>query len=92
MSLNKDSWHLLEKTITTSSFKKTKRLFNPNYEFQDYKNNTQQLTERLTEEPEDDIHSVHSYYKEEFRLNKKFKLLCFRKEDIDFHSLILIGH
>ena len=67
MSLNKESWHLLEKTITTSSFKKTKRLFNPNYEFQDYKNNTQQLTERLTEEPEDDIHSVHSYYKEEFR-------------------------
>ena len=67
MNLNKDSWHLLEKTITTSSFKKTKRLFNSNYEFQDHKNNDQQLTKRLTAEPEDDIHSVHSYYKEEFR-------------------------
>jgi hypothetical protein len=67
MTLNKNSWHLLEKTITTSSFEKTKRLFNSNYDFQDQKNNDQQLTKRLTAEPEEDIHSVHSYYKEEFR-------------------------
>jgi hypothetical protein len=67
MNLNNDSWHLLEKTITTSSFKKTKRVHNSNYEFQDQTNKNKQLTERLTAEPEDDIHSVHSYYKEEFR-------------------------
>ena len=75
MSFNPDSWinyknttHLLEKTITTSSFTKTKRAANSNCEYRDFsKSNQHPAPERLTGSPEDDIQSVQSYYKEEFK-------------------------
>ena len=67
MNLNSDTWRLLEKTITTSSITKTKRASNSNYEHQDHKGNNLEGSERLTGTPDDDIHSVSSYYKEEFK-------------------------
>ena len=75
MSFNPDSWinyknttHLLEKTITTSSFTKTKRAANSDCEYRDFtKSNPHPAPERLTGSPEDDIQSVQSYYKEEFK-------------------------
>ena len=75
MSFNPDSWinyknttHLLEKTITTSSFTKTKRAANSDCEYRDFiKSNQHPAPERLTGSPEDDIQSVQSYYKEEFK-------------------------
>ena len=75
MSFNPDSWinyknttHLLEKTITTSSFTKTKRAANSDCEYRDFtKSNQNPAPERLTGSPEDDIQSVQSYYKEEFK-------------------------
>ena len=75
MSFNPDSWinyknttHLLEKTITTSSFTKTKRATNSDCEYRDFtKSNHDPAHERLTGSPEDDIQSVQSYYKEEFK-------------------------
>ena len=67
MNRNPDSWHLLEKTITTSSITKTKSSTNSNYDCQDYNVKKPQGIESLSATPEDDIHSVHSYYKEEFK-------------------------
>ena len=75
MSFNPDSWinyknttHLLEKTITTSSFTKTKRAANSDIEYRDFtKSNQAAAPGRLTGSPEDDIQSVQSYYKEEFK-------------------------
>ena len=75
MSFNPDSWinyknttHLLEKTITKSSFTKTKRAANSDCEYRDFtKSNQHPDPERLTGSPEDDIQSVQSYYKEEFK-------------------------
>lgn len=67
MNLNNDTWHLLEKTITRSSIIKTKRSTNSSFEYRDSKEINKEATERLTATPEDDIQSVHSYYKEEFK-------------------------
>ena len=67
MNHNNDTWHLLEKTITRSSITKTKKSINSNFEYRDSKEINKEASERLTTTPEDDIHSVHSYYKEEFK-------------------------
>ena len=67
MNTSNDTWHLLEKTITRSSITKTKRSINSNFEYRDFKESNKEATQRLTATPEDDIHSVHSYYKEEFK-------------------------
>ena len=67
MNLNSDTWQLLEKRITTSSITKTKRGNNFNYKYQDPKESNQEQTERLSGVREDDIHSVSSYYKEDFK-------------------------
>ena len=67
MNHNNDTWHLLEKTITRSSITKTKKSINSNFEYRDSNEINKEALERLTTTPEDDIHSVHSYYKEEFK-------------------------
>ena len=69
MNLNSESWRLLEKTITTSSITKTIKGGDPaqdEFQFQQNSNN-QQKVQTLRGKPEEDIRSVSSYYKEEFK-------------------------
>ena len=67
MNLNNDTWQLLEKTITRSSITKTKRSVSSNIKYRDSKEIDKEATDRLTTTPEDDIRSVRSYYKEEYK-------------------------
>ena len=67
MNQNNDTWQLLEKTVTRSSITKTKRSVNSNFQYRDSKEIDKEATDRLTTTPEDDICSVCSYYKEEYK-------------------------
>ena len=73
MNLNSESWRLLEKTITTSSITKTIKGGDPSHdEYQFHQNtNNQQKVHTSSGKPEEDIRSVSSYYKEEFKPTPK---------------------
>ena len=69
MNLN-SHWRLLEQTSTTSSITKTTEQSRPiKYNYFDYQDNNKEEVPILKEKTEDDIRSVSSYYKEEFRPN-----------------------
>lgn len=73
MNLNSESWRLLEKTITTSSITKTIKGGEPSHDDYQYHQNSsnQQEVQTLRGKPEEDIRSVSSYYKEEFKPTPK---------------------